>query len=122
MIPIFGPVGTSHGATPLPKRECPEKKSHKANWPRRICLATETAAVVARDVNRIFGRANRMTALVVYVRRNVVYATTPAKYDGNSSGWIGTYVPSTTRREIYEDYALHLEKAGANRSKGEQSA
>jgi len=113
MIPIFGPVGTSHGATPLPKRECPEKKSHKANWPRRLCLATETAAVVACDVKRIFGRANRTKAVTVYVKDDTVYVTTPERYSGDLVGWIGTYVPSTTRREIFEDYTHHLEKGAA---------
>jgi len=107
---VFGPVGGSFGTFPRQKGECPDKKSHKANWPRRLCLATETAAVVACDVKRIFGRANRTKAVTVYVKDDTVYVTTPERYSGDLVGWIGTYVPSTTRREIFEDYTHHLEK------------
>lgn len=78
-------------------------------FPLKVCEASETAARVSTLICRTFSSINRNRPLTAFVNRNAVYVTTPAKYSGDVQSCIGTYVPSATKRDIYEDYAHHLE-------------
>lgn len=113
-ISIYGRVGSVPKFIPPPPKLKIESAPPCIRYPRKVCLATETAAKVAIDVKRVFGILGRTKPLIAFVSKGAVFVTTPETFDRVASReWIGTYAPSATRRDIYEDYAHHLEGRAA---------